>query len=420
MSDEQPLPEEFLRVLSDLEKFNGSAASLSQKAQGLARISSLSVDGLRTISEKVTNISGLVKGLKSSLIELRNLNSELQSKINSSTSDFEQKRNELETTQRSQIEQERAKHAAEIAELEAKLSQLSSDEKQRALDAANEAAAAQQEAMKLAHEEEKTRLLNQYQELNKSLLRKLEMIAQNQGEVIMSLEEALSENPDAVTETLSSIQTQILSMLDVLQNDLQPVPINEASNDSNLPPPPPPQEQRVLTPVITTPGLVNTSAPDTFENLKAPGDIDVETLENSTDPVPEQAGAPPSNQTELFYFMVRVLADRARSGLFGENAKDTYTQLKGYIKSWEQLTRDSSASLSELKTAKKNVYMLTNLLFNQTRDISPKSEGQIILQLGGKRKKTHKHKKGNVKTRGKMIKKKGSKKHGGRKYSKKH
>lgn len=418
MSSELSLPSEFSNVLEQLNSLTEKGKSLSLRASGLNRIAGQSVEGLRNILEKVKSISDTVKGLKSSLSQLNGLNAELQSKLTTTDNDFKTQMQALEAKYKSELEEERARQAAEIAEIKANMSDMSEKEKQKALEEAAVAAESQKEAIMAAQEEERSRLVSEYQTLNSQLLAQLQSIARNQAEVIQSLENALEQDPEQVTQTLSDIQSQVLSLLEAINIELQQS--NEPSQEQ------PVQEQPVQPEQESSPSL-RPSIEDVLsmpeapvgevsiqrEKLNAP-DINLDELDSSGEPVNEDAGIPPSNNTELFEYMLKTLADRERSGLLGRNTEDTYEQLKGDLRSWKLLSRDDNASEAELKTKRNYVYRLTNLLFNETKDITPKS-GELSLQVGGKRKKTRKHKKVHFKTRSKNggKKKKNGKSHKG-------
>lgn len=413
MSSELSLPSEFSNVLGQLNSLTEKGKSLSLRASGLSSIAGQSVEGLRYILEKVKLISDTVRGLRSSLSKLNGLNAELQSKLTTTDNDFKSQMQALEAKHKSELEQERAKQNAEIADLKANMSDMSEREKQKALEEAATVAERQKEAIMAAQEEERSRLVSEYQTLNSQLLAQLESIARNQAEVIQSLESALEQDPDQVTQTLSDIQSQVLSLLEAINIELQ-----QTNQPGQQEPVKPEQESSPsLSPsiedVLSMPEAPTGEVSNQREKLNAP-DIDLDELDSSGEPVNENAGMPPSNNTELFEYMLKTLADRSRSGLLGRNTEDTYEQLKGDLRSWKLLSRDPNASEAELKTKRNYVYRLTNLLFNETKDITPKSK-ELSLQVGGKRKKTRKHKKVHFRTRSKNggKKRKGSKSHKG-------
>lgn len=426
MSSELSLPSEFSNVLEQLNGLTEKGKSLSLRASGLNRIAGQSVEGLRNILEKVKSISDIVKGLKSSLSQLNGLNAELQSKLSTTDNDFKSQMQALEARHKSELEEERAKQAAEIAELKTNMSDVSEKEKQKALEEAGAAAESQKEAIMAAQEEERSKLVSEYQKLNSQLLAQLESIARNQAEVIQSLESALEQDPDQVTQTLSDIQSQVLSLLEAINIELQqtnqPVQEQIVQPEQESSPSLRPSIEDVLSMPEAPSGEVLTGeVSNEREKLNAP-DIDLDELDSSGEPVNEDAGVAPMNNIELFEYMLKTLADRSRSGLLGRNTEETYEQLKGDLRSWKLLSRDINASVPELKTKRNYVYRLTNLLFNETKDITPKS-GELSLQVGGKRKKTRKHKKVHFRTRGKNggKKKKNGKSHKGglKKHSKK-
>lgn len=413
MSSELSLPSEFSNVLEQLNSLTEKGKSLSLRASGLSSIAGQSVEGLRYILEKVKLISDTVRGLRTSLSKLNGLNAELQSKLTTTDNDFKRQMQALEAKHKSELEQERAKQNAEIADLKANMSDMSEREKQKALEEAATIAERQKEAIMAAQEEERSRLVSEYQTLNSQLLAQLESIARNQAEVIQSLESALEQDPDQVTQTLSDIQSQVLSLLEAINIELQ-----QTNQPGQQEPVKPEQESSPsLSPsiedVLSIPEAPTGEVSNQREKLNA-SDIDLDELDSSGEPVNENAGMPPSNNTELFEYMLKTLADRSRSGLLGRNTEDTYEQLKGDLRSWKLLSRDPNASEAELKTKRNYVYRLTNLLFNETKDITPKSK-ELSLQVGGKRKKTRKHKKVHFRTRSKNggKKRKGSKSHKG-------
>lgn len=430
MSSDLPLPDEFEQVLGLLNGLTRRGESLSSRARGLNNIASQSVAGMRSVLEEVKKISGLVKGLKTSLSQLNALNAELRSKLDNVDSDFSQQMSALEANYNAELEKEKAKHAEEISRLQSEISQRSDSEKQQELARLREEADSQISALKASHDAEKMKLVDQYQRLNNDLLSRLNAIAQSQEAVIRDLESVINSDPGEISNSLSTIQAQILQLLNEINSELQNVeqPRQElAPGYGSLSPA---VQQAFAMPMAPTQPLM--VQPPSSENLSPP-EIDLDELEGegSDELVSALAGAPPTRQDELFVYMLRVLAARARSGNFDENNINKYERLKTEMGAWKQLDRDIQSMpetqkaqlLQTLKSKKVQIYRLTNVLFNETNNIAPTSN-ELTLQSGGKRKKTRKHKKVHFKTRGKSggKRRKGgkSRRSGAKKHTKKH
>ncbi len=396
------LPGDFVDVLSRLNKLNEQGSSLSQRASGLNRIASDSVEGLRMIYGKVKDINELVNRLKSSLSRLNQLNEKLTSELESAKSGFKQEMSNLESAHTSEIASEKARCESELAALKSSLSQMSEEDKQRELEAAREASSQQQEAIRAAHEEERSKMVSEYQELNSRLLSELERIATNQAEVIASLDAALmgDQQQETLTGSLVEIQNNIVRLLDDIHGELS----NERYEDSgsrsveqaaNMPPPPPSLQL-----------IQETSQQEIPSELIAP-DIDLNYIEQSQDISDNAPGIDSENKDELFQYMLKILAARRREMEIRESQR--YDEdIKPEFNQWINLSRGSNPDIANLRRQKNILYGFVNSLFNQTKDISPKSPTIQLHQFGGRRTR-RKYKRVHFKTRGKKGGKKGGK-----------
>jgi len=410
MSETQlSLPSDFVNVLSKLNKLNEQGSSLSQRASGLNRIASESVEGLRIIYGKVKDINELVNRLKSSLARLSNLNEKLTSELESAKSGFKEEISNLESSQRAELASEKARSEAELAEIKSSLSQMSEEDKQRALEAAREASTQQQEAISAAHEEERGKMVLEYQDLNSRLLSELERIATNQAEVIASLDAALmgDQQQETLTGSLVEIQNNIVRLLDDIHGELS----NERYEDSRSAS----LEQAVNMPEAPQGQLLQEEPQQEIpRDLFAP-EIDLNSIEQSQE-VPENApGIDSENKDELFQYMLKILAARRRG--MGLRSSQRYDEdIKPEFNQWMNLSTNSNPNIASLSRQKNKLYGFVNSIFNETNDISPKSPTIELHQFGGRRTR-RKYKRVHFKTRGKKGGKNGGKR-GGKKGGK--
>jgi len=398
-------PPEFNNVISQLETLANTGSIISGRVAQLKANLKSSLDSLNDISSRTASISDLINRLKASLAELERKNEELERMLREGRANFESQMSELQQRQRNELEEERLRLVAEKEELQrsfAESTEMSQSERESAIreaeQAANERAREQTEAIQKAHEEERTKLVAQYQKDYNGLLEALTRIAESQARAIGQINGELDES-EALTTEFATVQQQILGLL---------ASISEILNDGHAQgsvPPPPSFGQRQLLPV-------GSPSEELEENYLAPENIDLDELEASEEPMPEQVSNIPTEREELFKFMLRTLAQRARTGL-GANVLQDYEQLKGNLRDWKFTSNRPDANLEDLKRKKLYAYRMTTLLFNKTNDISPTST-QLTLQAGGRRTRRHRRRV-HFKTRankGRKCGKKGGKKRG--------
>lgn len=410
-------PPGFDKIIGELERLTQSGTTISERVINLKTELKKALVSLNEIASKTSSINDLIRKLKDSLADLERKNNELERLLESSQSDFQEQMAELQSRQRSELEAERQRLEAEKEELEQsflKRTEMSESQKavavREAQEAAEQRAREQAEQIRLAHEEERGKLVAQYQKDYDSLLEALTKIARRQAEAINQIGSELNESEQLTTE-FATVQQQILGLLASISQML-----DNTRSQGSLPPPPPMGERQQFSP------LGSPSPREQSENLLAP-DIDFDELEASGEPIPEQVSNVPSSREELFKFMLITLAQRARTGL-GPRSLDEYERLKGDLRSWQKMSEDIAAGSTNytpqmLKSKKVQIYTMTSLLFNSTKDIQPTYNNEISLvdrTVGGSRTRRHRrrvHFKTRAKKGGKGGKKGGRKSHKG-------
>jgi len=404
-------PAEFKDVIRQLETLSDSGSAIYGRVAQLKANLKTSLDSLNDISSRTASISDLINRLKASLSELERKNEDLERMLREGRTNFEREMTELQERQGRELVEEIQRLAAEKDELQrrfAESAQMSQAERESAIreaaEAADKRAREQTEAIQRAHEEERAKLVAQYQKDYNGLLEALTRIAESQARAIGQINGELDESEQLTTE-FATVQQQILGLLASISQILTDGRVEDSS------PLPPSVGQRQLLPV-------GSPSEELKENYLAPQDIDLNILEQSEEPIPEQVSNIPTDREELFKFMLRTLAQRARTG-FGENSLQDYNQLKKNLRTWKWMSSIEDSDPKKIKTLYTQTYIMTNLLFNKTNDIYPTST-QLILQDGGRRTRRHRRKV-HFKTRanksGKGGKKRGRKTHKGGKRS---
>lgn len=371
-----------IKLNSIVERGNNISGKVNLLINGLKE----PLNGLNIVLNSTAKINELVKRMKMSLYNLQNTNKELQDKLSNSSSVFDSKMNELKSSHESELEQLRNSLVSEKDQLESSFnerSNMSQEDKESALQEIEKAAREQLEAVEKAHEEERNKLIAHYDSEYDSLIQALTNIAVRQAEAINKIDDELKDSEE-LTNEFASVQNQIIGLLASISELL-----NDTSGQSLQLSEQPAVQQALSMPIAPT-------SPIQLENLLAPEE-DLENLENSRESIPEKVSNVPTNIEELFKFMLRTLAQRARTGL--ENNLQDYEKLKTDLKNWK-LNSLSNTNDENLKRQKLEVYRLTDLLFNKTNNIYPISSN-LTLQTGGR--KTRRYRKVRFNTRGKKA-----------------
>ena len=409
MSTETSLPTEFNDIISQLNNLNERGKTISTKVSGLSSVSKQAKESLRSLLNKTSQLSELIKNLKRSILELKAINDELQSKLNTTTNEYETKSELLKSQQTSQMQELSEKYEKLKEELEKSL--LSESEKEAELERLKQQARTSEDALNATHTEEKQKILEEFSRLNAVLLRQLSNIATNQAVVIESIEAAISDrDSDAITRNLVDIQNQIVSLSEAINIEL------------GQEQPPPPQEPGILQQIENTifPSE-NTSPSEDLSNYKAPN-IDFNDL-SILRTVSINSG---TDNNIIFEYMLKTLyLDNKNNKISNNNMTGPYNQLMETFDEWKRNSENSNTDVEILSKLKQDTYDLLEQLFNTIYDqnkirFNRTSDNKIG---GQKTRNTRKHRKVHFKTRGKKggKKRKGTKHHKGKKsHTKKH
>lgn len=386
MSD---IPPEFNDILGQLNQLAERGSSISGRVSQLKENLRRALEGLKEISLKSASITEMVNRLKQHLVDLEGMNDELKQTLANTEYNFSQEMEGLRAKQASELDEARANLERERQELEARMleqSNMSQADKERALQELQQSSASQQEAIRMAHEEERAKLVGEYQRVYASLIQALTSIAQRQAEAINQIDAELTDSEGLTTE-FASVQQQITSLLASISDLLNDANAQRASVSQG-------QFQRAAAPVLQ-------EQPVASPEIVAPN-INLNEIESESSPdnIPETADTPPQNNVDLFEYMLRVLAMRLKSGQMNERQIQSYNEnIKPEFNYWSQLSKETPQNIASLTSQKKKVYYLVNYLFNATKDVAPKSPSDNINLVGGR--KTRRHKRVHFKTRAK-------------------
>lgn len=390
-------PAEFNDVIRQLETLSDSGSAIYARVAQLKANLKTSLDSLNDISSRTASISDLINRLKASLAELERKNEDLERMLREGRTNFEREMTELQERQGRELVEERQRLAAEKEELQrrfAESAQMSQAEREssirEAAEAADKRAREQTEAIQRAHEEERAKLVAQYQKDYNGLLGALTRIAESQARAIGQINGELDESEQLTTE-FATVQKQILGLLASISQILTDERVQGQGS------PPPSFERQQILPAGSP------SEELELKNLAPAFDLDdlenLEDLKNST------------RNSDKFEYMMKILNLRYKN--LNQEQKDNYDyQIKSPFERWVQYSSNPEGITNQqFLDQKSQVYQNVKSFFNSTSEIEPVTE-KMELQVGGRRTRRHRrrvHFKTKAKKGGKGGKKGGKK-----------
>jgi uncharacterized membrane-anchored protein YhcB (DUF1043 family) len=368
-------PAEFNDVIIQLESLSNLGSNIYGRVAELKANFKTSLNSLNDISSRTASIGELINKLKVYLAELERKNEELERMLEEGRMDFESKMSELQERQRRELDEERERLAAEKKELErifAESAEMSQAERESAIreaaEAADKRAREQNEAIQRAHEEERAKLIDQYQKDYNGLLQALTRIASNQALAIGKINSELEASEQLTTE-FANVQKQILGLLASISQILTDEQVQGSS---------PPQQEVSSILEESLPLPPQQIPPEYFApNINESDTTNLNELKNS------------SENSKKFEYMLKILKQREQG--FNDAQRDSYNWKVTYpFSSWKQMSNNSNATVQQLLDQKTLVYTNVNNLFNETASIPPETE-QMKIQVGGRGTRRHRH-----------------------------
>ena len=373
------MPQGYAEIFQQLDKLNARGSAASSNATKYRSIAEKSREGLNAISGKVQELADIIKELKGLLATLSRTNVDLQTRL-------EQINRECDANVARAVEKMEEETRAVRQKCEEEKRQLQSEtiansemEKRKALAELDQQAQAQIDEIQKASTREIESIKAEQLNLNERILNALKNVARNQEIVITGLESALTGgDPDQLNVELSSIQQQVLSLLDSIKVEL------ERSMTEALPQAPTGPVTRSIEPRARQPEP-RAQTPEIPPNYSAPN-IDF------SSPV-RPLSATPTND-EKFEYMLKTLNNDKNFNKLNDDYTDRYNnQVLRLFEQWKQMSKIPTISNNGLKDQKNLLYQTLYKLF---KDIYP-SANLRLNQVGGK---SRKHRKVHFKTRG--------------------
>jgi len=376
------MPPGYAEIFQQLDQLNARGSNAASNAAKYRSIAEKSREGLNGISEKVQELSDIIKALKGLLANLSRTNVDLQTRLDQINRECDAKVARAVEKMEEETQAVRQKCEEEKRQLQAETIANSDMEKRKALAELDQQAKTQIEEIQKASMREIESIKAEQLNLNERILNALKNVARNQEIVITGLESALTEgDPDQLNGELSSIQQQVLSLLESIKVEL------ETSMTGTLPPPPPSRPFPPLPPPRHLKPIQDSNETLATNSLVAPPpQID---LSNETEVLPLTSS---SNDDEKFQYMMKTLNNAKLKGALDEINSTSYQSiLNVYLRNWSEL------SSSDLTYFKNRLYRGTRDLYNKMYPSYPINYSSESMQRGGK---SRKHRKVHFKTRG--------------------